>query len=213
MTASGALRLGAAPSRESIVFGPPLAGLANAIGERQFTIQVRRGVASTLHVMSNNFLIPVDITAEETEMGNVWLGTIALPDLERTADIDITLLNSRALRQTNIRRYQPGVTLIEVSGTVVLTFRSWPDKDDSPVHLFSKPGAFFKVPPGEYFVLPGWFFRSEDQVRLIDMVRNGSDLRHSGLPLFTVENGKINQLQLDAVRAYETIQTIVSGSR
>jgi hypothetical protein len=210
---SGVIGLKTALSRQSGIFGPPMSVATHAIGEREFVLRgIRRGVASTIHVVSNDWVIPVDVTAEETEQGNVWLGTIGLPDLERTAAIDIALVNSQALRQTNVRRYRPGVTLIEVSGAVVMTFPSWPDKNDDPVHLYSKPGELFRVPQGEYFVVPGRFARGEEQVQLIDMVRNGSNLINSDLPRLTVEDGRINYLEIDALGVYQAIRTLLSDT-
>jgi hypothetical protein len=133
------------------------------------------------------------------------IGDVLLPSPQRDAHLDIDLQYGNG-HVSITRDYLPGATVVSPDGTAVFSF----PKGRGRAGLSNLSGAndLPSVPTGSYFVVPGMFMATQEQVAVIHAARSGANLEASGLPKVVVASGQTTSLALDVAGALAAARAI-----
>ncbi|MFO0829178.1 MAG: hypothetical protein U0572_13645 [Phycisphaerales bacterium] len=123
--------------------------------------------------------------------------------------------SSISLRK-DVRRRWPGVTFVANDGKFISTFQAGKGMSTPPsdgvIALQSSKEWAPKLPPGEYFVVPGYFVYNADQAIVLQMLSKEIDLSKSDIPRVIVREFDANTFAIDLAKAHEAIQRAAASN-
>ncbi len=178
-------------------------GGTNAVGV--FTLAgVRQGTETQLFILRHGFsVIPIRVPASQTQ-SNTNLGQITLPTFATTAQFRATLTNLGPWGQTQESRLVGGLTLVAADGSILFTELAAPfGGPQTSRRLRTDP---LSLPPGDYYIAPGFFAAGRVQVALVRACEQGMDLTATGIPKVTLVEGQTVDATVDLLAAYNAIR-------
>lgn len=152
---------------------------------------------------------PIHLEASLTS-SDVDLGAVVFGEPPAGVVIGTKLVGDRALRSLGVQLSPlPGMTVVSLDGKLIATFRASgigaSGTDDAPMELGSSERWQPVLPPGEYFVVPGFFTYDETQAIVMRLLAKGVDLSKSDIPCINVREGAPNDDVVDLVKCHEAI--------
>jgi len=153
--------------------------------------------------------IPFNVPASQTD---IEIGDVQVLQVKDDAKITVhqtwTKATDRPVIQRGAARLIVGCTLVSPDGSLILYnyFRADdPSKGPEPSH------ATLAIPAGTFYVLPGYFNATPEQVAIITRLRAGQDLSENKLPMFTVASGEEKSIEINYADLYSAIHAIEDG--
>ncbi|MFO0829183.1 MAG: hypothetical protein U0572_13670 [Phycisphaerales bacterium] len=198
--------------------GPPHSAFGYA--ERGAVIPlrgVRKGqpcvVAATGRVNGYSVVKSMALDAKQT-LADVDLGDVVLASPAGGVPIAPEVGGDKAAR--SIPGYWPGVTFVANDGKFISTFQAGKGMSTPPsdgvIALQSSKEWAPKLPPGEYFVVPGYFVYNADQAIVLQMLSKEIDLSKSDIPRVIVREFDANTFAIDLAKAHEAIQRAAASN-
>ena len=184
-----------------------------AIGRRPFALSgVRRDSDAVLYALSADHVIRRSIDGNALQK-DLELGPLTFPSLDRTGELKLMLHNLEEVRAMGGMPTQEGATLVHVSGDPILTYSAFPAQPQSDARrLFAADDKPWKIPSGEYFVLPGVFQSTAEQRGIIEAIHDGRNLMTTHIPRVNVKANETTEASVDLVAGYKAINTFLEKS-
>jgi hypothetical protein len=169
---------------------------------------VRKGVATHLFAVSNMpevWILP--LTAAQTSSSRN-LGSIAFPEPTCTAPVSLTMTNHTDLWLSPIFQLRNMASFIKKDdGRVFVSFVN--RTTNLTVEKTITSNDIFKLPPGEYYVVPG-VFGTKIHWKVYDLVKAGQQaaLDAVQIPTITAADGQTATATIDAKKVVEDIQRL-----
>lgn len=174
-----------------------VAGCSKAINSvgLEFVAVAPAGSAARLFVATNDAVHVVPLTSQQTT------GDVVLPDVVQVPDVatgscrvSLTPAGWNTFYDQSGGDVSADITLIRTDGTRVadgeILSQILPSGARAPVALIDR------LPPGEYFVIPGSSY-TPDALALLDAIARGDDLSQSGIPRVTIVANQTVEVDLD----------------
>lgn len=152
------------------------------------------------------FAIPASMT-------DINVGSLSIPSLTMNAKVRVRQLWTR-MTDTRPVVYRGaalrlgGVTLVSTDGLTILSDTLGPE---DPTHREGTEHMRTVVPAGTFYVLPGLFGATPEQVVVISRLRAGQDLSNRGLPMLTIAAGEEKTIEVNNVDMLNAIHAIEDG--
>lgn len=197
--------------QDGLIFGPPLSLLGSIEHGRTKPLRsIRKGHACTIAVCSYvswpaTIIRPIQLDENRTTR-DVDLGEVQIARLSNTVPVDIAIVGE--LDGVG-NRYLPGVTLVSMDAAMIVSYRALPQTKDSGgvTRLLADASGSVLVPPGEFYVVPGAFSYTEDQIDVISALLEGKNLHDSPIPRICIDAHGANEFGINVRETHEAIRS------
>jgi hypothetical protein len=86
-------------------------------------------------------------------------------------------------------------------------------RDADYAKIPTKVGEYYSVPAGTYYMAAGRFTRTNEQVAIIEGLKQGLDLSAMGVPKVTLTAGVVNKFELDSLAAVNAARVVMRNLR
>jgi len=180
---------------------------------------VAQGVAAIVAVATpdERFVrvgVPIALDAAMTA-DDVDIGSVTIPSLSDSVSIDVELRGIVSERSSSTWQSLSGATFVAERGDLIISFptelrgrlpTTGPDFQLALIGGGEGPPA---LPPGRYYLAPGWFCGTEDQENLITLILAGADLSQSSVVSIDVGFGPRAALSVDVIEASSAIRSAI----
>lgn len=145
---------------------------------------------------------------------DINIGTLTIPALSSNSTVRIRQLwtqsnDARPLIYRGVGMRLGGVTLVSIDGVTIFSNTLRPEDSTNPDGVES---SIMNVPSGVYYVLPGSFMATHEQIVVISRLRSNQDLSDRGLPMFTIAAGEEKSIDVNNVDMLNAIHAIEDGN-
>lgn len=169
---------------------------------------VRKGAASDLAAVADTPEVWFHTITAQQASSDVALGNLTYPEPSCTAPVSVELTNLTGLRDGPYSQLEGSVTFIKKDEP--RAFISYYNTTlGRTVWGSDKSTAPFKLPPGEYYVLPG-IFGSKMHWKVYDLVKGNHQtlLDAAHIPTITAADGQTAEGTIDAKKVRDDIRAI-----